>query len=226
MKRQPVGRWALGFGLWALALGLGVIAGGLLLGGCESEPDSGYEPEESYHLFAKVAQHGEYLAANNYDFARCTECHGADLNGFETSEEGERARSCYNCHSDTTHQVGFNTWREHPDFIRSHNWDLSGCYHCHSATAVPQGTLSFGGSCSDQGCHISPNGPENCNVCHGNFGENPADTLSWAPPRDLGGRDSTGWIGVGAHRTHLEAGGDFAAIRCETCHEIPVGGIS
>lgn len=187
--------------------------------GCGSESSDtfpGFGPD--YHPFEDTKNHDEYLSSAAYPFEECTECHGADLKG-----NGNQTLNCYNCHGSDRHIVGFTEATEHPGYIRANRWKLSRCYNCHNKLATG-GDFSFGGSCVTAGCHETPNGPENCNVCHGSFETDPMDTMNWAPPVDIERRTSTEEIGVGAHRSHLAISDTFAVVKCQTCHELPTSG--
>jgi hypothetical protein len=77
----------------------------------------------------------------------------------------------------------------------------SDCATCHPASAPHiDGTVQLG---------------DGCTGCHG-------DATSPAPPRDLAGNTATTFLGVGAHRAHLDApSGLRGPIACVTCHAVP-----
>ncbi len=106
----------------------------------------------------------------------------------------------------------------HGKSLADDSWDMSGCKSCHGSDYLGG---ESGKSCMDSGCHSEPNGPENCNTCHGNFAAAPDDTLSWAPPADLSGNTSTVFAGVGAHESHLTDSEILPARTCEDCHILP-----
>lgn len=104
----------------------------------------------------------------------------------------------------------------HGVFIRTHDWNLSNCQQCHG-NDYDGGIV--GVSCLS--CHSQPQGPEACNTCHGDFGGDATNMLTWAPPKDLDGNTAPTAPGVGAHTIHL-SGGDFASgFDCSTCHVVP-----
>lgn len=100
----------------------------------------------------------------------------------------------------------------HGILVRNNNWNMNECKRCHS-TDYTGGTA--GVNCKS--CHTQDNGPEACNTCHGNF--NNLDMP--APPRDVNGNITTGFLGVGAHYQHLYANELGSEIECSTCHEVP-----
>jgi predicted CxxxxCH...CXXCH cytochrome family protein len=202
--------------------------------GCGTSIDEDYRiGSGNLHPFADAAEHGAWLAANDYTFAACTPCHGADLRGQEVGANGGIERSCYGCHTATEHQVGFTIAEdEHPAYLRAIHWDLGRCFVCHPepespGTATRRSPLpaspTFGSSCSTVGCHDAANGgPVACNVCHGDSEGDPGVPASWAPPEDLEGDVATSSPGVGAHQTHLGAPSGFsAAVPCRACHLVP-----
>lgn len=56
--------------------------------------------------------------------------------------------------------------------------------------------------------------PQPCNACHG-------DGASSAPPADLAGNTDTSFVGVGAHRAHVEGTSTSRAVPCSECHRVP-----
>jgi len=77
--------------------------------------------------------------------------------------------------------------------------------------------LPLVGSCGDEAL---PDGiaPLDCSTCHGSKG-------NAAPPRSLAAIDgvieSTTYVGVGAHQSHLVDGRIRQAVSCEECHVVP-----
>ncbi len=93
----------------------------------------------------------------------------------------------------------------HGKFIAANKWDLNGCKTCHGTDYRGGNT---GAGCYD--CHTQ--GPEFCNVCHGN-----ADHIN--PPKGLNGDTSATSIHVGAHFKHLNAANRISAVvACTECH--------
>lgn len=63
--------------------------------------------------------------------------------------------------------------------------------------------------------HVNGSVEVSCTACHGDAAA-AAGAGSPAPPRDLAGNTSTSFIGVGAHRTHVEKN-----VPCSECHLVP-----
>lgn len=85
-------------------------------------------------------------------------------------------------------------------------WNLSYCKTCHGSDYRGGNT---GKSCFT--CHTGTDGPEECNVCHG-------DTTHAYPPKALNGDVSTSSIGVGMHMQHLAFTKYSALVSCNECH--------
>lgn len=111
------------------------------------------------------------------------------------------------------HPIGWaelNSADFHGKYILSNNeWNLKLCTGCHGEDYKGGGT---GLSCYK--CHSSPQGPEECSLCHGSNGKP-------NPPRSLNGQSSTAYIGVGAHSAHLDSNRWSAKLQCNDCH-LPV----
>jgi predicted CxxxxCH...CXXCH cytochrome family protein len=107
------------------------------------------------------------------------------------------------------HPAGWLT-KSSPNFhglaISSNKWDFSPCKTCH-APDFRGG--SSGASCFK--CH--PDGPQACNVCHGN----PDHSY---PPAALNGQTLESYIGVGVHEAHLgDSTNRFSrGLKCFECH--------
>jgi predicted CxxxxCH...CXXCH cytochrome family protein len=71
-------------------------------------------------------------------------------------------------------------------------------------------SLACSGSRDDPGECVEAN----CTRCHGSE-EDPA------PPSDTSGNQGTEMMGVGAHRSHLEASDWHSQIACTECHVVP-----
>ena len=103
-----------------------------------------------------------------------------------------------------------NSGEFHGKYILANNeWNLKLCITCHGADYRGGGT---GKSCYK--CHSTPQGPEECTLCHGGNGKP-------NPPRALNGQSSTSYIGVGAHSRHLDSTKWSAKLECMDCH-LPV----
>jgi len=109
----------------------------------------------------------------------------------------------------------FKGWMDPPDTDQFHGLVLRrnayktddpsyDCQHCHGAD-LRGGVAQV--DCNS--CHTA--GVFACNTCHG-------DSASPAPPHDLHGIRATTSLGVGAHRSHAQAGRLHAAYRCDVCH--------
>jgi predicted CxxxxCH...CXXCH cytochrome family protein len=93
----------------------------------------------------------------------------------------------------------------HGKKIADNNWNLNGCKTCHGADYLGGNTQESCFKCHNQG-------PENCNVCHGN-----ADHFN--PPKGLNGDTSAASIHVGVHFQHLNnTVRSSAYVECIECH--------
>ena len=113
-------------------------------------------------------------------------------------------------HGDGFSKVGSPNF--HGNYIRNSNWNFKFCMQCHGA--------NFEGGVTGSGCfqcHTSPQGPEACNTCHGNFSV--PDRI--APPRDINGDIATTARGVGAHTIHLYENEISNNLPCGECHRVP-----
>jgi len=114
-----------------------------------------------------------------------------------------------NVHSEGIDSINSPNW--HGNLVKQYNYNLMVCQDCHgpdySGGLVEQSCL---------GCHVLPQGPENCTTCHGTL-------ESSAPPRDLDGNTSTSSPGVGTHQNHLRLNTSGRAVLCSECHNIPGG---
>jgi predicted CxxxxCH...CXXCH cytochrome family protein len=102
----------------------------------------------------------------------------------------------------------------HGTSIRASGWNLNGCKSCHGNDYKGGNTQS---SCFS--CH--QNGPEGCNVCHGNSQHS-------YPPKSLNGHLLPNEQGVGAHDIHLTSDSTqrfSARVECSECH-LPVNSFS
>ncbi|MBZ0204343.1 MAG: CxxxxCH/CxxCH domain-containing protein [Ignavibacteria bacterium] len=112
-----------------------------------------------------------------------------------------------------THLVGWSNPSSanfHGIYIRTNNWNLSGCKTCHGGD-YSGGTS--GASCL--GCHNGSGGPESCNLCHGN-------SQHIYPPKSLNNDSLETDRGVGVHDHHLNPNTNVrysAQVRCVSCHK-------
>lgn len=203
-----------------IILTLLLITASIAIIGCESEIDDNFVPfserEIGYHPFTEPAadNHAAFMDSIDYDFNQCVACHGENLNNPES-------RSCYNCHNDDNHIVFFSDAEDdHPGYLQTHSWDIASCMNCHNAGQdfIPE-AIFFGPAC--QTCHNSPTGVDACNTCHGDNSSAYDNVINWAPPEDLAGNSSTSFIGVGAHRAHLDNNGIWKPVPCNACHNVP-----
>ncbi len=144
--------------------------------------------------------HGVKVNAAGYQ--SCKSCHGDDFSG------GESGSSCYNsgCHQTFPHPPEWLIMSDdlfHGNIIRQAGWCMDNCKKCHGDDYRGGNSES---SCYD--CHKQ--GPEACNVCHGNSKQN-------HPPQDLSGNIDKAALGVGAHEEHMS----LVFISCESCHIVP-----
>lgn len=93
----------------------------------------------------------------------------------------------------------------HGKYIASNKWDLNLCKTCHGG--------DYRGGSSVKSCYkCHSQGPENCNVCHGN-------SSNLYPPEALNGDTSINYIGVGVHASHLGTTKYSALVNCNECHK-------
>ena len=91
----------------------------------------------------------------------------------------------------------------HGNYIRENGWSMENCVNCHGE--------DYDGGASGVACYkCHQQGPEACNVCHGN-------NEHIHPPEDLENNIETSALGVGAHEIHL------ARYDCSLCHSVPDG---
>ncbi len=162
----------------------------------------------------------------------CGSCHG--LPPTESHPQGNAVQQCILCHGAVVdennniankrlHVNGAVTFEAHPEgwvspespdfhglFVRSDQWDLSGCRDCHGQ--------DYSGGIANLSClTCHPATPEGCIVCHGGV-----DNLTGSPPADIDGNRESTVRGVGAHTSHV-AGSEFSdGIACASCHSVPV----
>jgi len=147
----------------------------------------------------------------------CATCHGVDYQG------GSSGVSCYDCHDNYPHPPEWTTpkhERSHSNYIKNITWQIEECQQCHGEDYKGGSSTK---SCYD--CHIGSQGPESCNVCHGEGAVSDSDTSVWAPPQDLADNVLPDNIGVGAHQNHLRDTTYTNAYKrdCSLCHREPNG---
>jgi predicted CxxxxCH...CXXCH cytochrome family protein len=102
----------------------------------------------------------------------------------------------------------------HGAVIKANDWNLGYCKSCHGN--------DYKGGNTQTGCfNCHQNGPEGCNVCHGN-------SQNIYPPKSLNGHLLPTEQGVGAHNIHLtldSAQRISARVSCSECH-LPVNSFS
>jgi len=96
----------------------------------------------------------------------------------------------------------------HGNTVAMNKWTFDACKSCHDANYTGGNT---GVSCYK--CHNQ--GPEYCNVCHGN-------QEHFYPPQALNDDTSATSTGVGAHVKHLDSNGVrfTAVVACNECHRV------
>lgn len=199
---------------------LAVLLGMALLQAC-SEPQTvptAPQNEVSVHgegWLSRASEnfHGSVLAKQNYDAEDCRRCHGAQFDG------GITAVSCRTCHASYPHPAAgwVNGANSHHAFLRGARYDLRSCQGCHGQD---YGTQLQGKSCKT--CHTQAEGPESCNVCHGNSGGNGSELINSAPPEGLEGESATTSPAVGAHQKHFAYFKNLSAREvCQECHAAP-----
>ncbi len=136
----------------------------------------------------------------------CQSCHGEDNLG------GISGVSCMGagCHIHYPHPAGFTEVSSdnfHGQYIKNTlAWDMLTCQSCHGEDYSRE---INGTSCKT--CHTGPEGPEECNTCHGSLS-------NIAPPRDLGKNISHTALGVGAHQIHVAETEVTRVMDCNRCH--------
>ncbi|MFO7444856.1 MAG: hypothetical protein R6W90_00750, partial [Ignavibacteriaceae bacterium] len=100
----------------------------------------------------------------------------------------------------------------HGQLIKENGWSMNECKQCHGTDF---GFVRNGTSCLS--CHTGSRGPEQCNTCHGSFG----DPSRIAPPEALDGSTSTSVRGVGAHAKHIYENTMGNRVSCSNCHVFP-----
>jgi len=95
----------------------------------------------------------------------------------------------------------------HGKAIEAENWNMNSCKSCHGA--------DFSGGTSGSSCMTChSNGPQACNVCHGN-----SEHIN--PPKAINGNTLNTQIGVGAHVQHMLSDTTqrySAIVKCNECH--------
>jgi len=157
--------------------------------------------------------HGNKVLATGNE--SCTTCHGDDFQG------GTSGAACHDCHENYPHPPEWTTPKHedsHSSFLKTIAWRIEECQTCHGDDY--KGGRS-GESCYD--CHTGSQGPESCNVCHGEGAIDDSEEYSWAPPQDLADNVTTDNIGVGAHQNHLRDTTYTTAytLDCDLCHREP-----
>lgn len=161
--------------------------------------------------------HGKFIQENNLKMDECAQCHG------DNYQSGIVAPTCTSseCHpAITVHKDGIlilSSDNFHGKYIQDSNWKLDECAQCHGAN-YESGIVAP--TCNSTDCHPSPNGPEACNTCHGDF----SDPSKVAPPTDLDGNIATSSQGVGAHTRHLYNIEIGKNVGCYECHPLATGG--
>jgi len=146
----------------------------------------------------------------------CKSCHGEKLSG------GVSGVSCgsEDCHLNFPHPAGWDNPQDansHHVYLKNVGWMIEECRSCHGDDYKGGWSLA---SCYK--CH--ENGPEACNVCHGEGAMPVSVVSSWAPPQDLNDQVATENISVGAHQAHFKDTYTTAYSRdCSLCHKVPQG---
>jgi len=188
-----------------------VLVVSVIMWACSTDKDplpSQTHPSE-WNELSSDEFHGEKVTETSY--STCKSCHGTNLDG------GRSEVSCTQCHELYPHE---DTWNEfvstnfHGNYIRTQNWSMTECQDCHGSD-YRGGRSGF--SC--YGCHPGTNGPQSCNVCHGNL-------QNAAPPEDLNNKTSVSEMGVGAHQVMItdfvENNADLNKYNvCSVCHAVP-----
>lgn len=183
-----------------------LITLGLLVFSCaekKTPADVGAHPTEWNNKNAEQF-HGKVVTEDGN--ASCVGCHGTDFQG------GVSGVSCYSsqCHVIYPHPAGFNIVSSaefHGQYIKnSQGWDMVPCQSCHGEDYDREFQTT---SC--RSCHIGPDGPEECNTCHGS-------PTNDAPPRDLNKNISHTFLGVGAHQIHVAETQVARLLDCTRCH--------
>ena len=169
-----------------------------------------YPHDPGFSVASSPAFHGQYLQATSFNLTNCAKCHGSDFTG-----NGAAALNCKSCHSEYPHIPGYatpNSSTFHGLFLKADNYNMVNCQKCHGNDFAGNGASQA--NCKS--CHTQSAGPLACNTCHGSF----SDPSRIAPPRDLAGNNSTDFIAVGSHASHLYTNG-ISNVACENCHNVP-----
>jgi predicted CxxxxCH...CXXCH cytochrome family protein len=192
----------------------------LLLQACSEPQDAPTAPDnevsvhdEGWLSRASENFHGKVLAKQNYDAEDCRRCHGNQFDG------GITGVSCRSCHPSYPHPA--SGWvkgaNSHQTFLRGARYDLRSCQGCHGQDYAAQ---LQGKSCKT--CHVQAEGPESCNLCHGNSSGDARDLINAAPPEGLEGETAATSPAVGAHQKHFAYFKNLSAQEvCQECHLAP-----
>ena len=171
--------------------------------------------------------------------AACGSCHGLPPTGHMTLTPPVTAVTCAACHPATVRPDGsidvaggkhVNGTVETEGFAgHGTGWLVPGdpafhgraavadgmdsCFQCHSAKEPSTNGIRTCASCHD--ALAGGDWTTSCIGCHGSG-------ASSAPPKDVHGNTATTAIGVGAHRSHVEATSGIAQrYDCSVCHQKP-----
>ncbi|MFC2085784.1 cytochrome c3 family protein [Bacteroidota bacterium] len=155
--------------------------------------------------------HGQFALEAGSKNENCTTCHGEDYTG------GTAGVSCFQCHAVYPHPENF----KFPSQENFHgktvaqvaHYDLSECQGCHGEDYAGNGFEVK--NCLT--CHTKPDGPEDCQTCHGSQATNAG------PPRGLMRTTDTALPGIGAHQYHLADStiSTIYRLECSNCHITP-----
>lgn len=157
--------------------------------------------------------HGKVLAKQNYDAEDCRRCHGTQFDG------GITGVSCRACHASYPHPATgwVNGANAHSSYLQSNHYDLRSCQVCHGQN---YNEAKAGKTCLT--CHTQTDGPESCNLCHGNSSGNARELIHAAPPEGLDGETASTSPAVGAHQKHFAYFKNLSTQSvCQECHAVP-----
>ena len=164
--------------------------------------------ENRTHLDNWAEGHQAKMLLNENNIASCTECHGSDLAGSETSP-GCSEGSCH--HGDT-----YET--DHQAVLRDRDYAFDACQACHGEDLSGVGIAISCGQAAP--CHAAAEGEtgfeavSSCDTCHG--------SLNTSPFADVYGDTDTSVLTVGMHTDHYtSANGTSSNVSCNSCHVIP-----
>ncbi|HET9596370.1 MAG TPA: CxxxxCH/CxxCH domain-containing protein, partial [Anaeromyxobacteraceae bacterium] len=157
---------------------------------------------------ASYASAGAKTCSNTYCHGNFT---GSGLTGAALTTVAWTAAGTLGCNA--CHGTGTGAAANPPPLPHPQNTSCGTCHGGYTNTTVNQATHVNG---------VVDQTGTGCTQCHGTPGR--TTYAAEAPPIDSHGNTATTSRGVGAHATHLSAGGLSNAIACTECHVVPATG--